>query len=198
MGEKSAKNILAGIESSKNIPFERVLFGMGIRYVGETVAKKLARAFGSMDKLMEASREELLQVDEIGEVIADSLIDYFGSQEHRKLIQELKDSGLQLQSSTASEKQSNKLQGLTFVISGVFSKMSRDEAKDLIEANGGKCSGSVSSKTHYLLAGEGMGPAKLQKAEELGVKIIGEDDLLKMLDGSAPAKDETPVQGSLF
>ncbi len=198
MGEKSAKNILAGIESSKNIPFERVLFGMGIRYVGETVAKKLARAFGSMDKLMEASRDDLLQVDEIGEVIADSLIDYFGSQEHRKLIQELKDSGLQLQSSTASEKQSNKLQGLTFVISGVFSKMSRDEAKDLIEANGGKCSGSVSSKTHYLLAGEGMGPAKLQKAEELGVKIIGEDDLLEMLDGSAPAKDETPVQGSLF
>jgi DNA ligase (NAD+) len=198
MGEKSARNIIEGIEASKNIPFERVLFGMGIRYVGETVAKKLARAFGSIDKLMQANKEELLAVDEIGEVIADSLLEYFAVQDHQNLIAALKQSGLQLQSATSNEKQSNKLEGLTFVISGVFSTMSRDEAKDLIEAHGGKCSGSVSSKTHFLLAGEGMGPAKLQKAESLGVKIIGEADLLEMIGSETKKTDEGPVQGSLF
>jgi len=171
---------------------------MGIRYVGETVAKKLARAFGSMDKLMTADREALLQVDEIGEVIADSLLEYFENESHRQLITTLTESGLQMQSTAANEKHSNKLAGFTFVISGVFTGMSRDEAKDLIEGNGGKCSGSVSSKTHYLLAGEGMGPAKLQKAEELGVKIIGEAELLEMLGNETAGKDDKPVQGSLF
>jgi DNA ligase (NAD+) len=207
MGEKSANNILAGIEASKKVPFERLLFGLGIRYVGETVAKKLARAFKSMDNLIAASREELLEVDEIGEVIADSIIRYFAEPKHHTLINALKTAGLNMEiENTDSEPAGNALAGLTFVISGVFTKFSRDEAKDIIEKNGGKASGSVSSKTHFLLAGEGMGPAKLQKAVDLGVKIISEDDLLQMLNnqtGNKTDNSEQPInnshsQGSLF
>lgn len=182
MGEKSAQNIISGIQESKNVPFERVLFGMGIRYVGETVAKKLAQALGSMNNLMQADKETLLGIDEIGEVIAESLLLYFSVPEHRRLAERLQEAGLQMETTVRDQaKAGTSLSGLTFVISGVFSKMSRDEAKDLIEAHGGKCSGSVSSKTNYLLAGEGMGPAKLEKATQLGVKIISEDDLISMI-----------------
>jgi DNA ligase (NAD+) len=182
MGEKSVNNILEGISQSKKIPFERVLFALGIRYVGETVAKKLATAFRSMDSLQAASREELIAVDEIGERIADSIITWFKKSEHLQIISALKEADIQLEKTGDSGPVSAILLGLTFVISGVFSKFSRDEAKEIIEKNGGKCAGSVSSKTNFLLAGDGMGPAKLEKATSLGVKIISEDELLQMLN----------------
>lgn len=202
MGEKSIQNLLEGIKNSKNIGFERLLFGLGIRFVGETVAKKLAFSFGSMDNLMHANKEQLIAIDEIGERIAESVVHWFKNPEHIVMVQNLKEFGLQLESSSIGQKQSENLNGLTFVISGVFSKFSRDEAKTLIESNGGKCSGSVSSKTNYLLAGDGMGPAKLQKAESLGVQIISEDDFLKMIQAdnlnNIQSSNETPVQKRLF
>ena len=203
MGEKSARNIIDGIQQSKNVPFERVLFGMGIRHIGETVAKKLAQALGNIDTLMSADKETLVGIDEIGEVIADSLVSYFSELEHRQLVERLKAAGLQMQSQQKEQIQTGtSLSGLTFVISGVFSSMSRDEAKELIESHGGKCSGSVSSKTHYLLAGEGMGPAKLEKATQLGVKIITEEELMNMLGETPAAKissePDKPAQTTLF
>ena len=203
MGEKSARNIIDGIQQSKNVPFERVLFGMGIRHIGETVAKKLAQALGNIDTLMSADKETLVGIDEIGEVIADSLVSYFSEPEHRQLVERLKAAGLQMHSQQKEQIQTGtSLSGLNFVISGVFSSMSRDEAKELIESNGGKCSGSVSSKTDYLLAGEGMGPAKLEKATQLGVMIITEEELMNML-GETPAANQTsepdkPAQTTLF
>jgi len=206
MGEKSAQNIIDGIQESKNIPFERVLFGMGIRHIGETVAKKLAQALGSIENIMQADKETLLGIDEIGDVIAESLITYFAEPKHKALVERLKEAGLQMEAQTKTQTQAGtSLSGLTFVISGVFNKMSRDEAKELIEAHGGKCSGSVSSKTDYLLAGEGMGPAKLEKATQLGVKIISEDELLTMIGESTstpqsapPDEPEKPKQTTLF
>lgn len=196
MGEKSVGNLLEGIQASRNIPFERVLFAIGIRHVGETVAKKLAAAFRNIDALQAADKEALMAVNEIGEVIADSVLHWFRKDEHRLLLQKLREAGLQMEAAAAAAPVSDKLAGLSFVISGVFSKFSRDEAKDLIEQNGGKTSGSVSGKTNYLLAGDGMGPAKLEKAQSLGVTIISEDDLLQMIGaesagntgpGTAPA-----------
>ena len=203
MGEKSARNIIDGIQQSKNVPFERVLFGMGIRHIGETVAKKLAQALGNIDTLMSADKETLVGIDEIGEVIADSLVSYFSELEHRQLVERLKAAGLQMQSQQKEQIQTGtSLSGFTFVISGVFSSMSRDEAKEIIESNGGKCSGSVSSKTDYLLAGEGMGPAKLEKATQLGVKIITEEELMNMLGETPAAKissePDKPAQTTLF
>jgi DNA ligase (NAD+) len=203
MGEKSAQNIIEGIQQSKQVPFERVLFGMGIRHIGETVAKKLGQALGNIDNLMNADRETLTGIDEIGEVIAESLVNYFAEPEHRKLVDKLKAAGLQMETAVKENTHGGTaLSGLIFVISGVFSKFSRDEAKDIIEAQGGKCSGSVSSKTDYLLAGEGMGPAKLEKATQLGVKIITEDDLMSMIGettaASAPTEPEKPAQTTLF
>jgi DNA ligase (NAD+) len=194
-------NILNGIQASKAVPFERLLFGLGIRYVGETVAKKLAAAFKNIDSLQQAGREELIAVDEIGDRIAESIIQWFEKPEHQKLIERLRHAGLRMESDNTSEPISEKLKGLTFVISGVFSKFSRDEARDLIERNGGKNAGSVSSKTNYLLAGEGMGPAKLEKATSLGVKIIDENELLAMLDADSLLEDkpqDSPTQSSLF
>jgi DNA ligase (NAD+) len=176
---------------------------MGIRYVGETVAKKLAQALGNIDTLMHADKETLLGIDEIGDVIAESLTSYFSEPDHQNLVEKLKAAGLQMESAAKTQTQKGStLAGLTFVISGVFSRMSRDEAKEIIEAQGGKCSGSVSSKTDYLLAGEGMGPAKLEKATQLGVKIISEDDLMSMIgettSASTPAEPEKPAQTTLF
>jgi len=182
MAEKSADNLIKGIEASKQIPFERVLFGLGIRYVGETVARKLAKQFKTIDALAEASEETLVSVDEIGARIAQSVVQFFSEEANQDLIKRLKDYGLQLElDASVLENQTDKLQGQTFVISGVFSKVSRTELKKLIEDNGGKASGSISSKTNYLVAGENMGPSKLQKAEKLGVPIISEDDFLAML-----------------
>lgn len=180
--DKSARNLLASLEESKQVPFERVLFALGIRFVGETVAKRLASAFHTIEQLEEASLETLTEVDEIGGRIAQSVIDYFADERNRTLVNRLKEYGLQM--SVAEDQlvnRSEKLKGLTIVISGTFSKHSRDEYKAMIEQHGGKNSGSVSGKTDYILAGENMGPAKLEKAAKLGVKIINEDEFLNMI-----------------
>ncbi|MFD2519143.1 NAD-dependent DNA ligase LigA [Salinimicrobium flavum] len=182
MAEKSAENLISGIQNSKKIPFERVLFALGIRYVGETVAKKLARHFKNIDALKKASQQELENVDEIGSRIAESVVEFFASEENIENIERLKGYGLQLEISAEKlANQTNKLEGQTFVVSGVFN-MSRNELKKLIEDNGGKVSGSISSKTGYVVAGENMGPSKLAKAEGLGIPIINEEKFLKMLD----------------
>jgi DNA ligase (NAD+) len=181
-GEKSINNMLEGIEKSKEMPFEKVLFGLGIRYVGETVAKKLAAHFKNIDNLMAATFDELIVAEEIGERIALSIIEYFSDQGHRDEIQKLKDYGLQF---VTVEKELNlaseKLNGQTFIISGVFEKFSRDELKDLIEQNGGKIVSSISAKLNYLVAGDNMGPAKLEKAQKLNIPIISDAELLEMI-----------------
>lgn len=181
IADKTANNILQGLEQSKQRPFERVLFAIGIRYVGETVAKKLARHFLTIDNIINASLEELIAVDEIGEKIAQSVIDYFNDEQKKNIVLKLKSYGLQFEMEV-KENVSNILEGQTFVISGVFEKVSRNELKKLIEDNGGKNTGSISSKTDFLVAGENMGPKKLEKAERLGVKIISENDFLKMVE----------------
>lgn len=180
MGEKSANNLLRGIEESKKVPFERVLFALGIRFVGETVAKKLAKHYGSLDALMQASFEDLLTVDEIGEKIANSIRIYFNNPDQVALVERLRGYGLQFEIEK-KEAASNVLEGASFVVSGVFNAFSRDEIKQLIEDNGGKNVSSISTKTDYVLAGDKMGPAKLKKAESLGIKIISEDDFVKMI-----------------
>lgn len=182
MAEKSAENLINGIEKSKEIPFERVLFALGIRYVGETVAKKLAKHFKSIDALMAASEEELVTLDEIGERIAWSVVEFFKVDANRENVERLKEYGIQLEVSAEKlANQTNILDGNTFVISGVFEKVSRNDLKKMIEDNGGKVSSSISSKTNYLVAGANMGPSKLAKAEKLGTNIISEDDFLQML-----------------
>ncbi len=181
-GEKSINNMLAGIEKSKEMPFEKVLFGLGIRFVGETVATKLASHFGNIDRLMSASLEELTAVDEIGGRIAESLITYFKEAAHREQIHLLKSFGLQFESIQKEIILSgNQLEGLNFIISGVFERYSRDELKDLIESYGGKILSSISSKLNYLVAGDNMGPSKLEKAQKLNIPIISDEELLKMI-----------------
>ncbi|PKA81899.1 DNA ligase (NAD+) [Ulvibacter sp. MAR_2010_11] len=182
MAQKSAENLVLGIEASKQIPFERVLFALGIRYVGETVAKKLAKHFKTIDAVANASVEELVSVDEIGERIAQSVVAFFSEEKNRLIIERLKQYGVQLEISAEKlANQTNKLEGNIFVVSGVFAKVSRTELKKLIEDNGGKVSGSISSKTNYVVAGENMGPSKKTKADDLGVAIISEDDFLQMI-----------------
>ena len=181
--EKSARNLMRSLEASKRVPFERVLYGLGIRYVGETVAKRLASAFHSMEALERATFDELVAVDEIGDRIAQSVLDYFADEGNRTLVARLREYGLRM--ALPEEElagRTEKLKGLTIVISGTFSKHSREEYKAMIERNGGKNSGSVSGKTDYILAGENMGPAKLEKAAKLGVRIIHEDEFLRMLE----------------
>ena len=180
--EKSASNLIASLEESKQVPFERVLYGLGIRFVGETVAKRLASAFHSMEQLEQASFEDLTSVGEIGDRIAQCVIDYFADERNRTLVDRLKEYGVQMSvSEEMLANRSEKLKGLVIVISGTFSKHSRDEYKAMIEQHGGKNSGTVSGKTDYILAGENMGPAKLEKAAKLGVKIINEDEFLNMI-----------------
>jgi DNA ligase (NAD+) len=182
MGEKSAQRILDGLETSKNVPFERVLFALGIRFVGETVAKTLAKKLHNIDNIRNAKKEELVEIDEIGERIAVSVVEWFLKDEHVQLVQKLKENGLQFQiSEDKLTGRTEKLSGLSIIISGTFEKYSRDELKEMIERNGGKNVGSISKKTNYLLAGENMGPSKLEKANQLGVPIISENDFLKML-----------------
>lgn len=184
MAEKSAQNLIDGIAISKQVPFERVLYAIGIRHVGETTAKKIAKKVRSLDVLMGLGQEDLLNIDEVGGVIAKSIASYFADEKNRVIISRLKAAGLQFKLSEEQLKAgSEKLHGLTFVISGTFEKHSRDQLKDLIEFNGGKNSGSISGKTSYLLAGDNMGPEKLKKAQNLGVKIISEDDFAAMLKG---------------
>ena len=182
LGEKSAQNIVDAVEKSKEIPFERVLFALGIRYVGETVAKKLAAAFGSMQALSVAKREELMAVDEIGERIADSIISYFDDMRNMQLVERLASFGVKMEGKVARAELSNKLEGQTVVISGTFEHHSRDEYKAMIEAHGGKNGSGVTSKTSLLLAGANMGPAKLEKAEKLGVKIVSETEFLQLIN----------------
>ena len=180
MGEKSANNMLKGIEASKSIPFERVLFGLGIRFVGETVAKKLAQSFQNMDALQAASYDELIDVEEIGEKIAISVQLYFQDSANLALILRLKEVGLMFES-VKKKQVSSVLLGKVLVVSGTFETFSRDEIKELIERNGGKVGSSVSSKTDYLIAGTNMGPAKLKSATNLGVVIISEDEFIKLI-----------------
>lgn len=180
--ERSARKVLNGINASKTVPFERVVFALGIRFVGETSAKLIARHFKNMDALMEATEEELKDVDGIGDVIARSVVDYFASEKNRMIVERLKKYGLQMSVVSPSEDNgSDKLAGMNIVISGVFANHTRDEYKAMIEKHGGKNVSSISSKTTFVLAGEKMGPSKLQKAESLGVKIVDEDTFLKML-----------------
>ncbi len=182
MAEKSVVNMLEGIEKSKAVPFERALFAIGIRYVGETVAKKLARHFHSIERLMAASKEDLIGVDEIGERIAISVLEFFQNENSLRIINRLTEAGVQFEIPEEQwAGQTNKLSGQSFVISGVFERYSRDELKAIIEKNGGKNTGSVSGKTNYLLAGEDMGPSKRAKAEKLEVQIISESDFEKMI-----------------
>tara|TARA_B110000902_G_scaffold180993_1_gene204991 strand:- start:1277 stop:3274 length:1998 start_codon:yes stop_codon:yes gene_type:complete len=183
MAEKSAQNMIKGIEKSKEIPFEKVLFALGIRFVGETVAKKLAKYFKSIDRLMAATFEELIHVDEIGDRIAQSIIDFSSDLGNMQLIDRLKTYGLQLEvSAEILENQTDKLEGQVFVVSGVFYQMSRNELKKAIEDNGGKVSASISKKTNYIVAGDNMGPSKLKKAQDLGIEIISEQDFLDKID----------------
>jgi len=182
MAEKSALNMVNGIEASKKIPFEKVLFALGIRFVGETVAKKLARHYKNIDSLMQASYEELILVDEIGERIAESIIHFFSDQGNRLLIDRLKNYGLNLSIDEALfADQTEILKGKVFVVSGVFQIMSRNELKKSIEDNGGKVTGSISKKTSFIIAGDNMGPSKKEKAESLGIPMISEQDYLTML-----------------
>ena len=180
-GEKSARKLIQSIQLSKNVPFPRVLYALGIRYVGETVARKLAEAFLSMEKLMAADQESLEQVDEIGEGIAHSLLTFFARESNRQLVGRLKSAGLQMEMKPAGGPNSEILSGLTFVISGVFTQYSREGLKSIIEENGGKNSASISARTDYILAGENMGPSKYQKAQKLGIPIITEQQFLAML-----------------
>ena len=211
LGEKSARNIIQSIDSSRSIPFHRVLFALGIRFVGETTAKYLASHFGSMDAVMQATREELLEAEEVGGKIADSIMDYFADKQNKTIIERLRSAGLQFK---AEQKvlASQALEGMSIVISGSFELHSRDELKAMIEANGGKNLAAVSANTSYLLAGAKIGPAKLQKAQKLGIKIISEQEFLAMIEGAAPIAETSntpdtpaepaptpqPVQGSLF
>lgn len=180
--EKSARNLLKSLDESKSVPFERVLYGLGIRYVGETVAKRLASVFHSIGQLREASFETLVGVDEIGERIAQSVLDYFKDKRNVRIVERLESYGLKMAiDESVLANKSDKLKGLTIVISGTFARHSRDEYKAMIEQHGGKNTGSISKKTNYLLAGENMGPAKLEKATALGIKILSEDEFLNLL-----------------
>ena len=182
MAQKSAENLVNGIEKSKEVPFERVLFALGIRYVGETVAKKLAKHYQNIDNLSNASLMDLILVDEIGERIAQSVVEFFENSENQIIIQRLKDYGVQLETKTVfNPDATDKLAGKTFVVSGVFTKFNRDDLKKAIEDNGGKVGSSISAKTDYVIAGDNMGPAKLEKATKLNVSIISEDDFIAML-----------------
>ncbi len=182
MGQKSAENIVNGIAASRSVPFERVLFALGIRFVGETMAKKIARSFKSIDEVEQASLETLMSVDEIGEKIAQSIVSYFGNPLNRNLVERLKEAGLQFSRSEEDlSGYTDKLAGQSIVISGVFEHHSRDEYKEMIERNGGKNVGSISSKTSFILAGANMGPAKLEKAQKLGIRIMSENEFLDLL-----------------
>ncbi len=181
-GEKSINNMIDGIENSKEMPFDKVLFGLGIRYVGATVAKKLAVHFKNVDNLANATFEELITAEEIGERIALSIQEYFSDEKHKAEIEKLKAQGLQFVTEEKEVKlASESLSGKTFIISGVFEKYSRDELKDIIEQNGGKIVSSISAKLNYLVAGDNMGPAKLEKAQKLNIPIIGDGELLGMI-----------------
>jgi DNA ligase (NAD+) len=174
--------LIQGIENSKTIPFERVLYALGIRYVGETVAKKLAKHYKSIDAIAQASIMDLILVDEIGDKIAQSVVQFFDNHENQRIIERLKQYGVQLESAAEAALLSEKLKGKTFVVSGVFELYSRDELKKAIEDNGGKVGSSISAKTDFVIAGDNMGPAKLEKANQLKIAIISEVDFKLMVE----------------
>ena len=188
---------LKSIEESKKTTFDHVLYALGIRYVGEATAKSLAGHFGNIDTIAASTIEDLLKVDDVGQVIAESIYDYFHDETNLEIIARLKESGLHFQMDEVQEKISSALEGMTIVISGNYS-ISRDEMKSLITAHGGKNSGSISKKTTYLLAGEKAGPEKLKKAEALGVKVIGEKELMEMLDITVTTEDKEETEPTLF
>jgi DNA ligase (NAD+) len=179
--DKSASNLIESIDRSRNVPFERVLYALGIRYVGETVAKKLARHFTSLDRLREADFDTLVAADEVGERIAESIIQFFRNPKSLDLLEKLQAAGLRFTMEPEQAATGHALEGLTFVISGSFERFSRDELKGLIEANGGRNAGSISSRTDYLLGGVGIGPGKLKKVEALNIPIISETEFLAMI-----------------
>lgn len=181
LGEKSAQNILAGIEASKQVPWARVLFALGIRMVGETTAKKIARVYNTIDTIQWATVEQLCAIEDVGPQIAENIVAYFNDIRNLEILERLRQAGLQFEGEAAEGPQSDKLAGMSIIISGTFAHHSRDEYKAMIEANGGKNVGSVSKKTSFILAGENMGPEKLKKAEALGIKLLTEDEFLKML-----------------
>ena len=190
MAQKSAENLVNGVANSKNIPFESVLFALGIRFVGETVAKKLAKHYRSIDALCQATLMDLILVDEIGERIAQSVLDFFDNEENRAIIERLKKHGIQFEIiEKINPNATNKLSGKTFVVSGVFEKFSRDDLKKVIEDNGGKVGSSISTKTDYVVAGDNMGPTKLDKANKLNIAIISEDDFIKLINETDAATD---------
>lgn len=198
LGEKSADNILRNIEASKQVPFARVLFAIGIRFIGETTAKILARQFKNIDALIHADPEQLIEAEEVGEKIARSIIEYFADTGNMRIVERLRSYGLQFQNQV-QEGATDRLAGLNFVISGTFVHHSRDQLKELIERHGGRNLSGVSSNVNYLLAGQNIGPAKLAKASKLGVKMINEEEFMQMLgDESAVSTENMPVQGTLF
>ena len=181
LGEKSAQNILAGIEASKQVPWARVLFALGIRMVGETTAKKIARVYNTIDSLQWATVEQLCAIEDVGPQIAENIVAYFNDMRNLEILERLRQAGLQFEGEAAEGPLSDKLAGLSIVISGTFSQHSRDEYKAMIEANGGKNVGSVSKKTSFILAGENMGPEKRKKAEDLGIPLKTEEEFLEMI-----------------
>jgi DNA ligase (NAD+) len=181
MADKSANNLIQGVEASKAIPFERVLFGLGIRFVGETVAKKLAKSLKNIDALSKATFDELINIDEIGERIANSILNFFQQEANQAILEKLKQAGLQFEI-IEKEGATTKFEGKSFVVSGVFTAFSRTELKEMIEINGGKNVGSISKKTDFVIAGENMGPSKLKKATDLEITILSEDDFIKLLN----------------
>jgi DNA ligase (NAD+) len=182
LGEKSAQNILAGIEQSKQVPWARVLFALGIRMVGETTAKKIARRFPDIEQLKQASIDQLIAIDDVGEQIAQNILAYFNDENNQQIVNRLHEAGLQMVSEEEELQLSTKLAGKSIVISGVFSQHSRDEYKQMIEAHGGKNVGSISKKTSFVLAGDNMGPEKRKKAESIGIPLVSEEDFLAMLE----------------
>jgi DNA ligase (NAD+) len=183
MAKKSADNLVKGVEESKNIPFERVLYALGIRYVGETVAKKLAKHYKNIEALSQSTLMELVLVDEIGEKIAKSVLEFFENEENRKIIDRLKNHGIQFEIlENINPNATDKFAGKIFVVSGVFEQFSRDELKKAIEDNGGKVGSSISAKTSYVIAGDNMGPAKFEKAGKLNIPIISESDFIKLIN----------------
>ena len=182
LGEKSAQNILAGIEASKQVPWARVLFALGIRMVGETTAKKIARVYNTIDTLQWATVEQLCAIEDVGPQIAENIVAYFNDMRNLEILERLRQAGLQFEGEAAEGPQSDKLAGMSIVISGTFAQHSRDEYKAMIEANGGKNVGSVSKKTSFILAGENMGPEKRKKAEDLGIPLKTEEEFLEMMN----------------
>jgi DNA ligase (NAD+) len=183
---KSSKNLIKSIENSKNLPWHRLLYGLGIRFVGETVARKLATAFPSVDRLIEAGMKDLLEVDEVGDKIAQSVTDYFSRDRNIRIINKLKEAGVNMQQTELdADSGEGKLGGLKFVISGTFERYSREELKTLIEQNGGANVSAVSSNVDYLIGGSGIGPSKMQKAKDLSVPVISEQEFISMINSEA-------------